>query len=331
MACITAQQYRPLHSTQLPALEPRFQAGAAGTRQMSVGSARLDHPRTTTTTIPILITPGTTRQFLDTSSSSAFRLPFQKLGGQNLGNLHCSMPTRQNPRGGHENFSRVRSHLFRRRNPAPWCKNCWAHCSTEEAAQQHQQQTNCSHATALCQEALMTPELTERIKGHRFTGTDEEKWYLLFRLLFPSIINASVHPYYEAAILAPEFTGFGFWQSSGVQSLLADLSMAPGGTEPVLQSEPQVPNRISLPTIPAVSPPKNDPRCRATAAIQQQNKQLRGELERCWHVIQECRLVANRLSGLRDAIAIDEVIGTRTVDILEEIGSVADGLKKILV
>jgi len=40
----------------------------------------------------------------------------------------------------------------------------------------------------------MTPELTKRIKDHRFTGTDEEKWHLLFRLLFPSIINPIVHP-----------------------------------------------------------------------------------------------------------------------------------------
>ena len=37
-----------------------------------------------------------------------FACPFQKLGRQNLGDLHCSMPTRLNPRGGHENFSRVR-------------------------------------------------------------------------------------------------------------------------------------------------------------------------------------------------------------------------------
>jgi len=135
---------------------------------------------------------------------------------------------------------------------------------------------------------------------------------------------------YEAAILASDFTSFGFWQSSEVQSLLADLSVAPSGTAPVLQAEPQVPNQMSLQTIPAVFPPENDSRCRATAAIQQQNKQFRDELERCWHVIQECRLVVNQLSGLRDAIAIDEVAGTRNVDILEEIGSVTDGLRKIL-
>lgn len=114
----------------------------------------------------------------------------------------CCMPSNKNPEGGAETFSRVKSHTFRNHDISVRCQRCWGSFpSKTETLAQHSQRNDCM-VKASPTKYWMTEEQRQQVRGQRFTGSSDENWYHLFRLLLPDVLlndedgNYILSPYY---------------------------------------------------------------------------------------------------------------------------------------
>ncbi|CAH0038862.1 unnamed protein product [Clonostachys rhizophaga] len=97
----------------------------------------------------------------------------------------CCMPSRKNPEGGAEGFSRVKSHIFRNHDITVRCQKCWASFPTKsETLDDHVRKNGCMRKASPTK-YWMTEDQRRQVRGQRFVSGGEENWYHLFRILLP--------------------------------------------------------------------------------------------------------------------------------------------------
>ncbi|CAH0058289.1 unnamed protein product [Clonostachys solani] len=114
----------------------------------------------------------------------------------------CCMPSNKNPGGGAETFSRVKSHILRNHDESVRCRRCWSSfVGRPEALKEHVKSGDCIYK-ARPKGYWMNEYQTSYVRGQRFEGGGEEKWYHLFTVLLPHVKicddqgNNLISPYY---------------------------------------------------------------------------------------------------------------------------------------
>ncbi|VUC36647.1 unnamed protein product [Clonostachys rosea] len=114
----------------------------------------------------------------------------------------CCMPSRKNPEGGAEGFSRVKSHIFRNHDITVRCQKCWASFPTKSEKLEDHVRKNACMRKASPTKYWMTEDQRRQVRGQRFVSGGEENWYHLFRILLPEAQLQDEHggyrytPYY---------------------------------------------------------------------------------------------------------------------------------------